>query len=265
MSEEMQEKEAIKAIKNDLEALVTNCPELEKLESELSKFNLFETLNIYGNEQVHSAFIRWLLDPKEAHGLGDFFLKKFLKKVISENTGNPNLTVSSIDIDVMDMNNCFVRLEEPFTSKRRADISIFDEDNKLYVLIENKIFSGEGIEQTKEYAIEAKRKYPDYKRIFIFLTPSGFEPESEEFLIISYPDIISILKEIITEKKDVIGDGPALLIQQYIRNLEVNILEESEIEELCRKIYQKHKKRLLIKYLRLDQPIDKLMICLVKR
>lgn len=242
MSGEGQEDEDFDETKESLEMLVTSCPELEKLEDKLSEFNLFEALKIYKAERVHSSFLRWLLDPKETHGLGDYFLKKFLKRVIQKNKSDLPLEISPVDIDTMDLSNCSVETDEPFISKRQGDISIVDEQNKFYVLIENKIFSPEAKDQTSNYVEDAKNNHPDCKRLLIFLTPYGLEPEAKEFLIFDYSDIRAILEEIIDSKSGSIGEAQMLLIKQYNKNMGVNILEESEIEKLCLKIYNKHKK-----------------------
>jgi hypothetical protein len=36
----------------------------------------------FGLEEAHSRFLAWLLNPAEAHGLGDEFLRRFMAKVI---------------------------------------------------------------------------------------------------------------------------------------------------------------------------------------
>ena len=61
--------------------------ELEKLKKELSEFNKNRVLNFFDitliskREISHSAFLAWLLNPKENHGLNDLFLQSILKKI----------------------------------------------------------------------------------------------------------------------------------------------------------------------------------------
>ena len=52
-----------------LRQFVLNNHDLEHLESILSNFNIFETLNIVNNEIRHSNVLAWLLDPNENHGI----------------------------------------------------------------------------------------------------------------------------------------------------------------------------------------------------
>lgn len=66
-----------------LEAFVVDNPDLERLESLLAEFNIFEALwgkKVRG-ELRHSDFLAFLLNPTENHGLGDIFLRKLLNTV----------------------------------------------------------------------------------------------------------------------------------------------------------------------------------------
>jgi hypothetical protein len=47
-----------------------------------SHFNTFDVLGVPHSrlESVHSNVIAWLLDPIESHGLGDWFLKEFVRR-----------------------------------------------------------------------------------------------------------------------------------------------------------------------------------------
>lgn len=227
--------------REDLEAFILD-DDLERLEKELSKFNLFDVLNSTHNELIHSAVLRWLLDPLETHGLTDYFLKTFLKRVVRMNPGHPHLMLSTIDIDVIDFDNSQVQSEEVFSNKRRGDISITNEENKLYILIENKVYSREGSQTTTDYVKETEKKYPGYKKIYIFLTPEGWAPESEKFLTFAYSDLIEVIDNVLTSKGEEMNNNTKFILEQLKRNVEANIVNKSPIDDLCLKIYEKHKK-----------------------
>ena len=53
-------------------------PELARLEEMLAEFDLFTFLDLSTSEEVHSRILAWLLNPKENHSMGDFFLTNFL-------------------------------------------------------------------------------------------------------------------------------------------------------------------------------------------
>ena len=40
--------------------------------------DLFELLNLWWQEDIHSRLLTWLLDPNGSHDVGDYFLKNFL-------------------------------------------------------------------------------------------------------------------------------------------------------------------------------------------
>ena len=66
------------AMQDFLEDFIADNLDLERLEDMLAEFNVFEMLGIEKNEIRHSAFLAWLLDPNGTHGLGDYFLRRFL-------------------------------------------------------------------------------------------------------------------------------------------------------------------------------------------
>lgn len=134
-----------------------------------------------------------------------------------------------------------MKTEESFRT-RKADITIKIIEDNFLCLIENKIKSGESEDQTKRYAKLSKQKYPRFKYLYIFLTPTGGEANSEEFISFSYKDLKDLLKRTLKAKKDNINEEVEFLIKQFILNLEVNILNEGEIQKLCQEIYKHHKR-----------------------
>ncbi len=223
-------------------------PKLEQLEKLLGYFNLFDVFKMGYNECLHSQLLRWLLDPSETHGLQEYFLKKFLIKAIQKNRQHQHLPFSAIDVDITDFTNAFVQAEEVFTNRKRADISILNEsknnEENIYILIENKINSTEGMHQTVSYVEQTKKRYKDCKRMYIYLTPQQEMPEAPEFMVISYKDVAEMIDEVLIAKKDSLTKNSEYLIRQLRRNIEVNILQEGEIERLCLEIYNSHKRAL---------------------
>ena len=47
-----------------------------------TEFNVFEILGHVRGELAHSSVLAWLLDPVESHGLGDAFLREFMRKSV---------------------------------------------------------------------------------------------------------------------------------------------------------------------------------------
>lgn len=120
-----------------LEAFVVNNPDLERLEALLDRFNIFEAVGLVWQEVRHSTFLAFLLDPRASHGLGDAFAKRLLQRAVmaSPNVSHP---VTPTELSLCDLGQMEVRREW-----RRIDIFLCDEREKLTVVIENKIGSGE--------------------------------------------------------------------------------------------------------------------------
>ena len=49
-----------------------------------TRFNVFDVLGRPRLEEAHSTFLAWVLDPAEAHGLGDAFLREFMRAAVGK-------------------------------------------------------------------------------------------------------------------------------------------------------------------------------------
>jgi hypothetical protein len=79
-----------------LEALVVGNRDLEWFEHLLREFNLFEAMGVVRQEIRHSDFVWFLLDPFEAHGLDDTFLKTLLKRAL-QGREHPDISVIEVE------------------------------------------------------------------------------------------------------------------------------------------------------------------------
>jgi len=119
--------------------------ELEELSARLSQFNVFRSLKIENIEIRHSNVLAWLLDPDESHGLSDIVLKKVLSNILLL-SDKEIPRISAAKVELMDFTDIEVLREW-----KNIDILIVDRSNKLAILIENKILSGENKEQLIRY------------------------------------------------------------------------------------------------------------------
>lgn len=147
-----------------LENFVLINPELEHLEDLISEFNIFEILKLVDAEIRHSNVLGWLLDPFENHGLGNYFIKQFLKQIASSNKIYFSSTnISLFDFEIFNYNNVEVRREW-----NNIDILIVinENDKKVIIAIENKIKSSEHSNQLQRYKDIIKKR----KRVFKIYT-----------------------------------------------------------------------------------------------
>lgn len=225
--------------KEILEKFLLDNDELEKIEEIISEFNIYETMNISNAEIRHSYTLSWLMDPKGNHGLYDYFIRLFLKHLFSQNKNVIDLKITFFDFEILDLSDLEVRSEW-----NNIDILLISENNKLVITIENKIDSSEHSDQLKRYSKIINKYFVDYDKIFVFLTPTGDKPSDSNWLIMDYEPILTILEKIIKTKEQSISDGVLLLINHYAAILRRYIVNKPEIEEICRKIYGKHKEAL---------------------
>ncbi|MDD7360080.1 MAG: PD-(D/E)XK nuclease family protein, partial [Mediterraneibacter faecis] len=83
-------------MKNRILKLV-NSIEFQELNSYYNEKTLFSALNVERNENRHSAFVAWWLNPKSEHGLGDLPLKLFLRLVATKSLGESTFGIDGFD------------------------------------------------------------------------------------------------------------------------------------------------------------------------
>jgi len=211
--------------------------EIERLEKIIDDFNIFTALNLVNNEIKHSNFLSWLMNPNESHGLGDYFLNSFLKKISFKASLLGVEGPSIFDIDSWRFNDAEVLRE-----RSNIDIIIRCDNQKFICILENKIYSKEHDKQLKRYIDTVKREYPDYAKLFVYLTIEGEIPTETEYIPLSYSDIVILVENLLSSKKDKLSPEILTFITQYEEIIRRYIMKDSEIQEICRKIYKKHKK-----------------------
>jgi hypothetical protein len=225
-----------------LESLIIDNPELEQLETLLDQFNIFEALGAVWIELRHSDFLAFMLNPYQNHGLGDSFVKSFLQRALA-NAKNHSLPFRPIDLDIWDLDDLLVLREW-----QKIDITLFDERNQFIAIIENKIGSGEHSEQLFRYRQTVNHYYPGWRKLYLFLTPDGEEPSDLEYIPINYNMVVDLVEKFSDIRSSTIRSDVHTLLIHYCKMLRRYIVSESEIAELCRKIYRKHQRALDLIY-----------------
>ncbi len=219
-----------------LEAFVVENRDLERLEALLAEFNIFEAIGAVRQELRHSDFLSFLLDPSQNHGLGDAFLKRFLKHVVIRAADSP---ISAVEIDVADMRDAVVLREW-----QNIDILVHDASNHLVCAIENKVGSREHSGQLTRYRDIITYEFPDYRILFVYLTPEGDTPSDEAYIPFDYGEIADLVDTVRETHESTLGIAVSILMRHYTTMLRRHIVSDSEIAELCRQIYRRHKQAL---------------------
>lgn len=207
-------------------------PEMRALEKLKASPNIFDVFNISHYEIRHSNFLNWLLNPQGNHGFGHRVLLDFLREVALDDRAKG---LSIIDLANMSLEGAHLRREW-------HSIDLLIELPGLIVVIENKIGATESNNQLQRYQQVIENNYPNHKKVFVFLTPSGTEAsENQTWVNLSYNAIIRILEELIKIEEHSLSLKVQFYLKDYISTLKNDIMSNGDIAELARKIYLGHK------------------------
>lgn len=127
------------------------------------------------DENFISDYLAYILHPQK-NGIG-------IKPLLGM------LNLIAVEIEVDDPEVVEITREYYLNDYGRIDLLILI-DKTYAVGIENKIFSTEGVEQTKRYVKALEKELADYQRFFVFLTPTGSQPGSRKFKPVSYRQLL---------------------------------------------------------------------------
>ena len=214
--------------------------DLDVLKNE-TKFNVFETLGVVKQEIKHSNFLAWLLDPNGTHKLGQEFLKLFIRDIYLDNKELFNKkNIQSDDIFLLEFDNTKV-----YREYQNIDILLVDEENKVIVVIENKINSSEHSDQLIRYENTIEKQYGQYKKMYLFLTKEGSESSRPDIWgDYSYEKISHLIEKIAINA----DDDVKFILEDYKDIIRRKIMKDEKLRELCEKIYFKHKAALDLIY-----------------
>lgn len=217
-----------------------NDPTTQHLKRYYTEKTLPEILGVSRKETSHSKFLAWIFNPYESHGLQDFGVRRLLEIVITNrfwstvNNQNQNLFDNIITGNFEVYKS---RVHTEYAIKKpvgsidlliELELEISTEPNrfKTRIVIENKVLSKEGPEQTNRYWSYFNHLNDEYKNIFVYLTPISHldlaelsEPEcsNKNFIQINYQNLVDSLLEPALEQS--IDSTTRVFIEQYIQTL----------------------------------------------
>ena len=220
----------------------------QQLKAFYNQTTLFNVIGAERNENRHSAFLGWLLNPESSHGLGTEPLKVFLRLVATLKWGPQTfgdvlyrkVLAGNFGIELLEpieLEKNVGELEKSVGKQNRDRIDIwmvacltYEEDGQevkraFPIVIENMIYSGEGVNQTKRYFV-AMNQYistkkeetkMEYAPIGVLLSPDGKSPACDQFISMTYQDLLNYVLEPISSMTMPLTEHS--FIETYIRNL----------------------------------------------
>jgi hypothetical protein len=227
-------------IKDGLAGLVDD-EDLDKLKDMLGRFNLFEALGIVKSEAKHSAFLTWLLDPTQTHGFDDDFLSLFLRFAAkkADDSDVAFEAPSLFDVDGWSLGTADVRREW-----RNIDVFVHDQAAQLTCVIENKVNISEHSSQLARYKAIAERVYPDCpNRFYVLLSPDGVSPrnDADPYISIRYSEIADLIDRLVARRGHMMSDAVKTFALQYRDMLNDHMGDNSELQDLARRLYRRHR------------------------
>lgn len=218
---------------NQLQALILDeSQNLLKIEHTSKTLSFMEILGVESKELQHSNFLKWLFSPSENHQINDFFLRGFINLLNLE-------PERQIELNLADLNDTQVVRE-----KDNIDILIINERLGFVICVENKIWSGLADHQLSKYHQIIEYQFSEsIQKIYVYLTPfiRPLPPEYQDIYVnITYTDISKLMQE--TIRFNDLPNEYINMINDYMTNLDKNILGRSKETELAQAIYNKHKR-----------------------
>jgi hypothetical protein len=181
--------------------------------------------------------------PRQPHGLGDAFLQGFLQSALAAAAENSSLPLSLSELAALTLSDARVDREW-----HNIDILVRSATNRLAVVIENKVWSGEHSDQLDRYHSLVAQHHPGWRILHIFLTPTASQASHKEYLPVGYDAIIEIIDDLLNRTRSTLNADAVVLLRHYVQMLRRHIVDDPEIEALCRQVYQKHHRALDLIY-----------------
>ncbi len=186
-------------------------------------FSPFRVLAVDSRERSYSAALRFCLDPQEAHGWGDCFLKMFV-----------NACFSGISKRVSEQAFSSARVQ---TEWKGLDVLVELGDNGPVIGIEVKLWAGEGWNQIERYQKTLRSVFGERSCPMVFLTLNGRDPTSAgqeaDCVPISWGRVSGLLAECVASSPEV-----QLFITNFTRTIMSMTEGDPDERRIVKEIFQ---------------------------
>ncbi|MCL2856603.1 MAG: PD-(D/E)XK nuclease family protein [Oscillospiraceae bacterium] len=218
---------------------LNNSNEFKQLSRYYKKKSFFNILGISRKENIHSYFLHWLLSPTESHELNDFALRRLLELLVlvknklqaeNEQLQFPEGIEDIIVCGGYTLEHIICEREHATSANDRLDLFLsFDFSSEqviktINIILENKVKSKEGKEQTNRYYTYGENL--DGESVYLFLSPisnSDFEMlasptcDCKQFIGLNYQYLVDyVLEPCLSECTP---QDARVFIEEYLRTL----------------------------------------------
>lgn len=180
-------------------------------------FDPLEILGVSGRELSYSNVLSWLLGDSSNRQFRQSFLSWLVKK-------------SGLDLGFKDDEPNSVKREFGDSEAGRADLFVNFHDLKLVVAIEVKVWAAEGENQISRYQDFLARRFPESKRMVVYLTRFGDPPASADENS-RVPVLDMSWREIAEMASECVGRGEENEFRvQFARHVSRSVLMERDSE-----------------------------------
>jgi hypothetical protein len=204
------------------------------LNSRRAHFNLFEALGAIRGELRHSNFLAFILSPARSHRLGTKPLQVFLRALLAKLPAEKR-PIRALEVAVGDLDDATVFRELDY-----IDLLIELRELNLVVVIENKVDAKAGDGQLARYKAIVGQKYLRWKKLFVFLTPDGRDPDHPDYVPFSYGELAGLIESLANDGDSAYGPDVSLILNHYVEMIRRNIVNDEVLRALALKIYERH-------------------------
>ncbi len=99
-------------------------------------------------------------------------------------------------------------------------------------------------DQLQRYRSLVEHHFPQHRHLFAYLSATGEEPSDDVYAKVDYSEIVTLVEDTLKRRSDQLSPEVRSFLGHYVAMIRRHIVEDSEIQELCRVIYKKHRKAL---------------------
>jgi hypothetical protein len=142
-----------------------------------------------------------------------------------------------LDVAVGDLDDAVVHRE-----RDNIDLLIELAELRLVVVIENKVGAKASEGQLERYARIVRNRYesPNWRHLFVFLTPEGADPENDDYVPMSYLEIARTIDRFVEDNATAHAGEVIAILRHYLEMLRRNVVPDEELKELALRIYERH-------------------------